>query len=101
MSEIELPDNDDDVAGYAFDVEGGGCVYCGQVSRALFESEDCGDLHDDFGWFIVFYEASGKSGRVMAKAADEWRGKEIAQLLANALSHPSDLPQDDSDEGRG
>lgn len=65
-------------------------VWCGEISRHLFESQDDETqvaLGNDFGWFLVLFDDSpGSDGtKILARAVDEYSLRDLAMIYARGL----------------
>lgn len=74
---------DGETVGWRHVIDDDRCVWCGEIPKSRFNEADCDALGDDVGWFIVLYDK--RSAVVLAKAADEYRGRDLARLFAQAI----------------
>lgn len=81
-----LSSEDGPIVGWSHNLGGGRIVWCGGLPRASFaelEREHQEAMHNAFGWFLVIYEREGRT--VLGKAVDEYRARELVDLIATGL----------------
>lgn len=88
----EVTENGDSI-GYDFKIDDSRHVWCGEISRRMFEEQlddfqkdICGG--SDMGWFIVLYDDSrprGGQSEIIARVLDEESGKMLAGIVAAGI----------------
>lgn len=76
-------EDDGDTVGWRYVIDDDRCVWCGEIPKSRYDEADCDALGNDIGWFVVLYDK--RSATVLAKAADEYRGRDLARLFAQAI----------------
>jgi hypothetical protein len=73
----EDDDDDGDVSGYYTDMGDGRTVMVGEISDALFKSEELdGAFGENWGWWLVDFDGPGGT-RVVAKCISQWNAWEL------------------------
>jgi len=95
-------EEDGGAVGVVLDLPNGDQVWCGEVSRDLFDEQDADvqeEMVNDYGNFII-HAANGKPTRILARAADRWAAMDIATAYAEWVARQALSDHPDKEGGK-
>lgn len=93
MSDVSLErhamrEDGDETIGWLATIDDKRSIWCGEISRDLFERMAPDDQNalggNDFGWFIVYYHHHDT--KVIGRCSNEYTAGEIAMAIAKGIA---------------